>query len=460
MSSDRRNFLFHGAAWSVPAVAAAPAPSPAPDLEQRLLRAFTGMECVDTHEHFLPEKARVAQPADLFALASHYLLDDLIAAGMPEETKKFLTRRDAGDRERWRVFEPYWKAARFTGYGQALRIAVRDLFGVEEITGETLPAIHEAIRKMSRPGMYDEILRQRARIRWVLHDHGWRAAPVRPEFPYIVLARAFDRYIMVRNRGEVRELEEATGVSITSLATLKQALERSFAQSREYGMVAVKTTLAYHRDLQFHAASAADAERDLAALLKGERETPQGKFRFHNRPFRNLEDHLFRHVVGLADSIGIPVQIHAGTFAGHWNHVQNSNPTHLNDLLFDFPRVRFDLFHMSYPYQAELAAMTKLFPNVYADFCWAHVLSPAAARRALREFLDTSPVNKILLFGGDYWYPELSYAHLVMARRNLARVLAEMVTEQVCREDEALELGRMLLYDNAAALFGLDKPRG
>jgi hypothetical protein len=34
---------------------------------------------------------------------------------------------------RWLAFEPVWKFARYTGYGQALRIAIRDIYGVGEI---------------------------------------------------------------------------------------------------------------------------------------------------------------------------------------------------------------------------------------------------------------------------------------------------------------------------------------
>ncbi|MFN0171345.1 MAG: amidohydrolase family protein [Bryobacteraceae bacterium] len=449
MHQNRRGFFSHAAAL------AAPPSGPSVTLERRLLTAIDAIECIDTHEHFYAEKVRAKQAVDIFTFASHYLFDDLVAAGMPEETKAFLTRRDVDEQERWRAFEPYWKSVRMTGYGQALRIAVRDLYGYEEISASTLRGIHEAMRKAARPGMYEEVLCKRGRIRVVLLDHGWKAAPIKPEFPFFKLARAFDRYIMVRNRKEVRELEEANNVAITDLNGLKQAVERSFAQSLEYGMVAVKTTLAYHRDLQFHPVDASAAERDVQLLLKGERETPQGRMRFLGRPFRNLEDHMFRHVVSLAGSHGIPVQIHTGTFAGHWNYVANSNPTHLTGLLLDFPKVRFDLFHMSYPYQGELAAMTKLFPHVWADFCWAHVLSPTAARRALREFLDTVPANKICGFGGDYWFPEMSYAHLVMAKRNIASVLAEMVSERVCTEDEGLETAKMLLHDNPARLFGL-----
>ena len=75
------------------------------------------------------------------------------------------------------------------------------------------------------------------------------------------------------------------------------------------------------------------------------------------------------------------------------------------------------------------------------------------ARTLKLEFLETTPANKIFGFGGDYRYPELSYAHATMARRNIADVLAEKVEEGFCTEPEAVELGRMLLSDNPAAVF-------
>ena len=115
--------------------------------------------------------------------------------------------------------------------------------------------------------------------------------------------------------------------------------------------------------------------------------------------------------------------------------------------------MQFDLFHIGFPYQHELTVLAKMFPNVYADFCWMHVVSPSAARAALDEMLDSVPANKIFGFGGDYRYPELSYAHLVMARRNIATVLAARVENGALKEEEAAETARWLLHDNPAALF-------
>ena len=217
-------------------------------------------------------------------------------------------------------------------------------------------------------------------------------------------------------------------------------------------MVAVKSIIAYERDLLFREVDESYAARDFERVLKGGEKLPGGFHRRVERPFRNLEDHMFHHLIKLADAHGYPVQVHTGLTAGP-NFIANTNPTNLTNLFFLYPRVKFDLFHMSYPYQGELATLAKLFPNVYADLCWAHIVAPGATRRTLSEFLETVPANKILGFGGDYRFAELSYAHARMARRNIAMVLAAKIEEGICSQTEALGLGRMLLCDNAAALF-------
>ena len=50
-----------------------------------------------------------------------------------------------------------------------------------------------------------------------------------PEF--FVPARKFDRFVTPPTRRAVEELESLTGVSISNLNGLKQAMEKSFAQS-------------------------------------------------------------------------------------------------------------------------------------------------------------------------------------------------------------------------------------
>lgn len=425
---------------------------PSATLRQRLAAELDKIDAVNTHEHILPEPERISQPMDFFVLAGHYAINDVISAGLSRESAALISRRDVPPAEKWKHFEPYWKAARFTGYGQALRIAIRDIYGLE-ISAPTLPRINEAIAARNRPGLYRHILKERARIRYSVLDDYWNAVPVAPDPEFFVLARKFDRFVTPSTPADLAQLEKITGVSISGLAGLRQALEKSFEQSLAAGMVTVKSTIAYNRELLFHETAEADAARDMESILRGSAQLPQGFRRQTNRPYRKLEDYMFHQVVRLAEANRIPVQIHTGLHAGNGNFIANSNPTHLTNLFFLYPTVRFDLFHISYPYQGELSVLAKLFPNVYADFCWAHIISPTVSRRTLHEMLETVPVNKIFGFGGDYRYPELTYGHAKMARANISQVLSEKVEQGFCTEEEALEIGRMLLHDNPAQLF-------
>jgi predicted TIM-barrel fold metal-dependent hydrolase len=184
-------------------------------------------------------------------------------------------------------------------------------------------------------------------------------------------------------------------------------------------------------------------------------ETPPGAgYRAtESRPYTPLADHLFHHLVQLAEAHGVPMQIHTGLHAGNGNFVAHSRPADLTNLFFRYPRVTFDLFHVGYPYHHEATVLAKTFRNVCLDFCWMHIVSPLVAQRMIDEALDLVPSNKIFGFGGDYRYPELSYAHLVMARRNIAAALAARVRRGDLRQDGAVAIARALLHDNPARVF-------
>ncbi len=454
MPFDRRSFLGSLPAFAAgTAVAAPPAPQSG-SLESNLLAAINDIQLVNTHEHITPESERVTSHVDFFTLASHYALSDVVSAGLAGDDLKLVRDEEAQAASRWRAFEPHWKHARFSGYGQALRIAIRDIYGVEEISGESLELINDRIRAKNKPGLYEDILIRKSKIAYSVLDDYWNAAPVSPDPKFFVYARKFDRFVTPQSASDVRKLEELTGVSITDLGGLKRAMERSFEQSLEAGMVNVKSTLAYNREIHYAEVSESDAEKNVQDLLTDAKALPDGFRNRVTRPYRGMEDHMFHHLIQLAEAHRIPVQIHTGLHAGNGNFIENSKPTHLTNLFFLYPKVKFDLFHISYPYQGELSVLAKIFANVHVDFCWAHIISGSLSRRALHEMLETVPVNKIFGYGGDYRFPELSYAHAKMARRNIAQVMAEKVEEGFCSEAEALEIAQMILHDNPDRMFG------
>lgn len=454
MRFGRRWFLGSAAAGAAARPSAGAPRQGASGFEKSLAAELDRLQLFNVHEHLIPEKERLAQHADFFTLAGHYALSDVISAGLEGDALKTVRDPAAPAAERWKAFEPHWKAARHTGYGQALSIAIADLYDVPEISGSSLAAINAAITARNKPGLYDEILRNRARIEWSLVDAYWNQKPAPLDRADFLLSQRFDGFITPSSAEDVKRLEQVSGVSIQSLRGLKRAVEHTFEQGARAGMVAVKSGLAYRRELLFHEVPEGEAAADFERLMKGGVELPKGFHAQTQRVFRKLEDHMFHHVVRLADEHRRPFQIHTGLLANNGCVIENTRPTLLSNLFFLYPRVKFDIFHIGYPYQQELAVLAKLFPNVYADFCWAHIISPVAARRTLDEYLETVPANKILGFGGDYRYPELTYAHARMARSNVARVLADKVASGVFSESAALETGRMLLRENAVRLFG------
>jgi predicted TIM-barrel fold metal-dependent hydrolase len=154
---------------------------------------------------------------------------------------------------------------------------------------------------------------------------------------------------------------------------------------------------------------------------------------------------------------GLPIQVHTGLQEGVGNMLSNAQPLHLADLFLEYRQVKFDLFHAGYPYSGEVACLAKNFPNVWADLCWMWIISPSAGRRILHEWIETIPSNKILGFGGDYRFVEGSYAHSRMAREGVTQVLTQKIEEGYLTEEEAVEMGRKILRENAWDLFGLER---
>ncbi len=149
------------------------------------------------------------------------------------------------------------------------------------------------------------------------------------------------------------------------------------------------------------------------------------------------------------------LQIHTGLHEGNGNIITNSNPALLSRVFLEYPDMTFDVFHIGYPYQGELGALCKMFPNVHIDMCWAHIISPMAARAALDEWLEFLPYNRISGFGGDYTPIDGIYGHQYMARRNIAAVLSDKVEAGLFGIDEARRIAKALLYDNPKRLFGI-----
>ena len=439
---------------------------------QAIIEAVEAQPMVDTHEHLVAESYQNSQRIDLFSSwLAHYASSDLVSAGMPYSTLEEIRNSSRPMEQRWAQFAPYWGHTRTTGYGRALLIAARDLYGIEDINEQTWQTLSERITAANRPGWYREVIRERAGIRVALLDvRRIRPDPVTTfqdvmdgevDDTLFVRSVRFEHFIMVRSRKDLRDLEASTGRSIHTVDELARALEDAFEKLIARGqIVAVKNALAYLRPILWEKVTHRDAEvafGHLSSHLDAARAIRQPAEGASWREAKPLQDYMMHQTIRMAIEHRLPMQIHTGIQEGNGNLLVHSRPTDLTNLFLEYPEARFDLFHAGYPYSGEVAVLAKNFANVYADLCWVHVVSPTVGQRVLREWIDTIPSNKIFAFGGDYVFIEGAYAHGRMARTAVARVLGEMVDDGSLTLKESLDLSRKVLHDNAAEFFQIDR---
>jgi predicted TIM-barrel fold metal-dependent hydrolase len=173
-----------------------------------------------------------------------------------------------------------------------------------------------------------------------------------------------------------------------------------------------------------------------------------------------LGDWCLARGVELAAEHNLPFKIHTGYYAGHSRMpIERIRPGHLSALLARYPLTRFVLMHIAYPYNDELIALAKHYPNVYVDMCWAWSINPFVARDFVRRMIHAVPANKLFAFGGDTFWPNAAVAYATQARQWLTRALQAEVDEGLLRPAEAIALATRLMRTNQEECFDIEGTR-
>jgi predicted TIM-barrel fold metal-dependent hydrolase len=432
-------------------------------LSERMSSELDSIALIDTHEHLLSEALRLQQPSDIFTLTADYVGGDLVSAGMPPATMVRLVDPSVALEDRWRDFAPYWPKVRTTGFGRAVTREVRDLFGVDRIDDETYRDISERISAANKPGWFEHVLKERAKVEIAANQSipEFDPTPIeRMDRRYCLPVICLDDFVTVSSRGGLEALERRSGLAIHTLDDLVAAMDLALDRGRSAGAVALKILLAYRRSLDFERTATADAERVFNRLLRHasswlpDLHEPAPVSWDEARP---LQDFLVLHLVRRCAALGLPIQIHTGLQAGNGNRIANADPSPLACLFLDYPEARFALFHAGYPFHGVTTTLGKTFPNVYLDLCWVPLISPSLARAILREWIEVVPVTKIMAFGGDSTIVEGAYAAARAARDVVAGALADEVEAGYLEEGEAPEVARLVLRDNAIGFLSLER---
>lgn len=428
---------------------------------QEIRKHIGSIRLIDTHEHLPPESERVNKIVDVLSqFYLHYASSDLVSAGMSPEDLLYIKDTKIPIDYRWAVFEPWWERIRNTGYSRCMEIAARDLYGVDGINSETYNQLSRKMMERNKEGLYKWVLHEKAGIDICVLDTLREDYDVDKDL-FVPVIRVSE-YASPRNVKDLEVLGKKFGNPIHNLGNYVNLVKGRF-DALEGRVAALKIALAYDRSLHFEKRTFSEAEESLNKIFKTKGfswspiEGTEYSELAQDGPGKEelipLQDYLVHLSIQEASRRGIPIQIHTGLHEGNKNIISNSNPELLVNLFLEYGEAKFDIFHGGWPYSSQLSALAKNFQNVYIDMCWMHIISPSRAVSALDEWLDEVPVNKIMGFGGDFLCVEGSYGHSVMARDNVAKVLAGKVDDGVYEMDEAKKYADWILRDNPRRLF-------
>lgn len=360
-----------------------------------------------------------------------------------------------------------WPKIRATGYGRAVDLGCQELLGMEYALAN-FEAITEALQSLiegrSAQEIYSFLVHEKAQNAWTLQDGRFRVdnenAWKQDLFPSTYrFAFRMDSLFEMVDEAPIVALERFTERSTHTLDQLVEALNAAIDRFAATGeLAAFKVGMAYGRDLRVSSPTRHEAERAFSRIRSCKtfwEGIQQNTGAVDAQAGRPLGDYLLHCLLQRASDDDLPVQIHTGYLAGNWGSLNGTKASHLIPLFDRYRSVRFDIFHASWPWASELGAIAKNYPNVWADMCWAWAMNPSESARALSEWLDGVPFNKIFAYGADTGLPWCNVGYSLQAKRGIARVLEKKIAAGFISESTAEEIADHIMLENGKAFFGL-----
>ena len=405
------------------------------EIARRLIGELEKFTIVDCHEHLPPESVRVGMKADALTLFSHYTRCDLMAAGLSQQDYDRSQNPDLPLDLRWKIVSPYIPFIRYGSYARPAFIAAKEFYGFDDISDKTYEGLSAKMAQANTPGIYRRVLRDKCHIRVSLTQAG------RTDYDgdLLIPLMPLDTYTNINSWDTALRLSTALQMKVASLDDWLAVMEAGLVKWKGEGVVGLKMT---------SRALGPPKRAEAVALFDRLRSGAEAGLAYPNPLYEYLLDKML-DIVAAHDMV---VAVHAGM----WGDFRLIDAQHMIPVVQRHPKTRFDLYHMGMPQVRETAIIAKNWPNVWLNLCWTHIISQKQTCNALDEYLDIVPVNKILAFGGDYGKPvEKVYGHLVMAREDIAHVLAGRVAEGLMTEDQALEVARLWFWENPKTLYRL-----
>lgn len=428
---------------------------------EKLREYVESVPLIDSHDHSSKTDRLVyADPIQVLVNDRSYFVSDLHSAA-PEPEMAVLYDGNLSLEERWPTLEKIWKRTKHTGYAQMIRRVLKYSYGLDDLTLAGLKSMEGRLFDQSDERRTERVLDDAKIVVRLVDCEPWPSnnqtakTVLDGSFELCSRARLVTRLTGYHNLSDSQSIQDNVAPlkrHVTSLDEYVAACREIFLGYKSFGSVAFKDQSAYMRSLEYGNPSRAEAETIFNSLV-------EDPFRKVARPdgAKPLGDYLFHEFMRMARDLDLPVQIHTGHLGGGGKDVRNANAAGLTKVIELHRDVRFDLFHANWPYDGEILFLAKSHTNVALNFCWANIIDPIYCQRLFKQALSSVPHSKIHGYGSDFGGlpADHAWAHAAIARDNMAIALSDLVEIEYLGFEEAQEVARAWMFDNANNYFRL-----
>ena len=423
-------------------------------VRKRIFDELQTLSLVDPHTHINALQPASKTLADI--LGYHYYTELAHSAGMP----KALIEDPAIDpKERVaRLIANLGPLDNTVQYSWFVEMA-QAFFGLEDdrITPENWEPIYEAAsRRMSAPDWAQQVLaKSNLEAVFLTNEFDDPLAGFDTRV-YIPCLRTDDLVFHLANPHVRRRLEEASGISVTDVASLRDAIGTRFQHFQKHHGRACAISLP--PDFAPTRISEGRAATAIGAVLSSDKDAREADHRAAAYfVFWTLAEFCADLRLPFDLMIGVNRGVYeAGVHQGRDLYDSRVSLLQYRELFNAFPQVTFPVSVLASVTNQELTSYAWIFPNVVTHGHWWYSNTPTFIERDLTARLEAVPRTKQIGYNSDMYKLEFALPKFNMYKRILAKVLAErFVLDRGWSEDQAVALGRQVLRGNVDRIFGL-----
>lgn len=421
------------------------------EIFNEIYNELKNIRIVDVHQHLNPVALAPRAIDDI--IFYHYLVTELIAAGVPRD--KMYSLKGI---ERLKESLPYMKYIRSTTTFWCLRKILSDLYGVDvrDITEDNMDIIVRSIESVLGNEMRAlDILKNRVPI----YKSFLTLNPLEPIPSYdrdiFVGALRMDPLIPNLSKENLESLEKVSGIEIKRPRDLREGI---LSVMNRFSSYIKAVTISLQPDDTFLSLYPSEnhVEPYLKVVKAGGVLDQFGRNIVSAYIFNTIAEYVKERKIVVQLMLGVKRPVPGAD--PHDYAITIANPNQLLDLvtmLSRYPDIDFDIFIADATMNHMLTVIAKNYPNVFLSGYWWYSMYPEIIRSYLRIRLQMLPYNKIGGFFSDAYVADWVYGKAVLAKTQIAYVLTEMVIERFIDTNLAIEIGRNLLYENAITLYRL-----